>query len=67
MLHISVINPVKQRVNCMALVVTEQISLAKRQARYLAFSLTLYSHVMRFFSFESVLELPLRGSMMVFL
>lgn len=34
----------------MALVVTEQISLAKRQDRHLAFSLRLSSHVMRFFS-----------------
>lgn len=50
MLHISVINPVKQRVNCMALVVTEKISLAKRQTRHLAFSLSLSSHLTRFFS-----------------
>lgn len=34
----------------MALVVTEKISLAKRQARHLAFSPSLSSHVMRFFS-----------------
>ena len=34
----------------MALVVTEKISLAKRQARHLAFSRSLSSHVMRFFS-----------------
>lgn len=50
MLHISVINPVKQRVNCMVLVVTEKISLAKRQTRHSAFSLSLSSHLMRFFS-----------------
>ena len=34
----------------MALVVTEKISLAKRQARHLAFSRSLASHVMCFFS-----------------
>ena len=34
----------------MALVVTEKISLAKRQARHLAFSRSLSSHVLRFFS-----------------